>query len=270
MLHVLVDDLLVGETRGYAVVDTSRRVGDPRRDFRLRVILLYVCGDWPALGKAAGFSHAGDYECHYCHDISTTVNGRPTHGCFCRWLAQGDVLRKHARLVKLHDKYTLQGNGGKPTARTKFSVRRDAHTRLHGDKTKARGVKFLTPFDLLDRFDVVWDFPVDMMHTVNAFFDHMIPLLKGDRPLAEPTLMQLDKRRADGSRVPFPAEELATRVARNKAKVQDFDAATLVRTFPLLFSCIFHAFFLRCYRPIIINLVRLHSVENTRFCHCQH
>ena len=237
MLHVLVDDLLLGETQGYPVTDCSRRVGDPMREFYVRVVLLYVCGDYPALAKASGFAHAGGYECHYCHDDSPSINGRPTHGCFCRWLPQGDALRADARLKRQHDKYVAQGRGDKPTMRTKFTVRRDA---LHPVDTPAsRGVKFLTPFDLLDKFDTVWDFCLDMMHVLNALFNHMVPLLKGERPLQAPHLQRMYVDNKSGVRVYYDVADQARRRAKNHGKTADYQEASAVQFMDNL--CIIYA-----------------------------
>ena len=57
VMSVIADDLHVGETTGYPVVDCSRPLGDPDRLFNMKVVLLYVCADFPAQRLASGFAH---------------------------------------------------------------------------------------------------------------------------------------------------------------------------------------------------------------------
>jgi hypothetical protein len=63
---VIADDLHIGETRGYRVYDSTRLAGDSDRIFFLKVILLFVQGDYPAQAKCSGMTHAGRYCCHWC------------------------------------------------------------------------------------------------------------------------------------------------------------------------------------------------------------
>ena len=123
-------------------------------------------------------------------------------------------------------------------------------------------MKFLTPFDFLDMFDVVCDFAADMMHMVNAFFDHMVPLLKGERPLTEPVMMALDRAaNGDGPRVPFEAEEIARRKARNKEKMADHAEATLVHSHHTTYTIL-----LRYYCDIIVILLCQSTILLRYYC----
>jgi hypothetical protein len=65
LMHVLTDDLLFWQD-GKQVVDYNKDLGDPERNFLLRAILLYWCGDYPGLAEAPGFAHAGKWPCHWC------------------------------------------------------------------------------------------------------------------------------------------------------------------------------------------------------------
>jgi hypothetical protein len=86
MMYCLVDDLLFWED-GQMVTDTSRPVTDPDRDFNLKCILLYWCGDYPGLGEATGFCHGVHHKmCHWCE----------TSGIYSKGLSRsifGDYIR---------------------------------------------------------------------------------------------------------------------------------------------------------------------------------
>jgi hypothetical protein len=65
LLHLLADELLFWED-GQMVIDHSKDLEDPDRVFKLRAILLFWCGDYPGLGEATSFMHAGENACHWC------------------------------------------------------------------------------------------------------------------------------------------------------------------------------------------------------------
>ena len=67
LLYALADDLLHWQDGGY-IEDISLHREDPNRKFLLRVILLYWCGDYPALGEVSGFKHGTPCHgmCHWC------------------------------------------------------------------------------------------------------------------------------------------------------------------------------------------------------------
>lgn len=86
VMHAIVDDMLFWED-GQVVEDTSKLQGDPERWFRLRVMLLYWCGDYPGQGEASGFSHAasGSKACHWCEvraDKSMSIDRMKYEGYF--------------------------------------------------------------------------------------------------------------------------------------------------------------------------------------------
>jgi hypothetical protein len=65
LMHVLTDNLLFMQD-GIMVTDYNKDIGDPDRNFLMRAILLYWCGDYPGLAEASGFTHAGTWPCHWC------------------------------------------------------------------------------------------------------------------------------------------------------------------------------------------------------------
>jgi hypothetical protein len=227
VLSVVTDDLLIGERQGYRVIDHSKAMGDPAREFHLKVVLLYVQGDYPAQKIACGYMHAGLYPCHYCSGEASFEPGinRCVEKDFYRWLPQNDSQR--------------DGREGQPASiRTAASVRMDglenegvvtAHyqkifdrrgivkdsTRETLRKRNIRGVKWFCVLSLLYMFDVVWDFVYDLMHGLNVFERAIIPSMKGVRP-APPKMLLLDKKvRGEDKRVFHEDEELKRRKKRN-------------------------------------------------------
>ena len=69
-MHAIVDDLLHWE-EGEPMEDHSKRADAIDRFFRLRVLLLYWCGDYPGQGESSGFSHSAmsSHACHWCNDV---------------------------------------------------------------------------------------------------------------------------------------------------------------------------------------------------------
>jgi hypothetical protein len=65
LLTVLCDDLQFWYDGKWAV-DHSMPADSPDRDFLLRVVLLFWCGDYPGLGEATNFVHSGYCHCHWC------------------------------------------------------------------------------------------------------------------------------------------------------------------------------------------------------------
>ena len=87
LLWCLADDLLHWEDGDY-IVDCSKPEGDPDRQFLLRVILLYWCGDYPGLKDVSGFCHGIQVHgmCHWCDVIgpSDKETGSQVYGGYFR------------------------------------------------------------------------------------------------------------------------------------------------------------------------------------------
>ena len=228
MLYVVTDDLLIGERQGYRVMDHSKPIGDPAREFHLKVVLLYVQGDYPAQKISCGYMHAGLYPCHYCSGQASFEPGisRCVEKDYYRWLPQNDSQR--------------DGRNGQPSSiRTAASVRMDglenegavaAHyqkifdrlgivkdsTRETLRKRHVRGVKWFCSLSLLYMFDVVWDFVYDLMHGLNIFEAVIIPSMKGVKP-APPRMVLVDyKVQGEDKRKMYEGEELNRRKKRNQ------------------------------------------------------
>jgi len=65
---VLFTDDLLFWYEGKMTVDYNLAEGDPGRNFLLRAVLLFWCGDYPGLGEATNFKHKGYNGCHWCKD----------------------------------------------------------------------------------------------------------------------------------------------------------------------------------------------------------
>lgn len=190
LLFLLVDDLLHWQDGDY-VEDTTLPRDHPDRNFLLRAILLYWCGDYPALAEVSGFVHACSKNgmCHWCelsarHDHDT--NSR-VYGGYFRWLVQGHTLRK--------------GNTEKaPRPRIHMKVCNEAQANedwtgadVHRPVTRT-GVNRYSPLCALDLFNMVWDFMLDWMHTcMNFWKSRIIPTFKGERAPAPKSFPDLAK-----------------------------------------------------------------------------
>ena len=89
MLVCLANDLLHWYD-GKMVTDYSRSEDDPGRVFLLRAVLLFWCGDYPGLGEASNFTHAGYFPCHWCKIPGEHSKGlqRMVYGRYRRYRAR--------------------------------------------------------------------------------------------------------------------------------------------------------------------------------------
>lgn len=62
----LVDELLLGQNRGFPMKDFNISPVHPEHYFLLKTVLLFFVGDYPGLAKVSCFKHAGYYRCHWC------------------------------------------------------------------------------------------------------------------------------------------------------------------------------------------------------------
>jgi hypothetical protein len=86
LLILLVQDLLYWYT-GKAAIDYNLADHDPNREFVLRAILLFWCGDYPGLGEVTNFSHSGYNACHWCKEVGYYSNSlkRMVYGRYKRY-----------------------------------------------------------------------------------------------------------------------------------------------------------------------------------------
>jgi hypothetical protein len=158
--------------------------------FRCYVILLFVVGDYPGLGKIADFQHNGFCKCHWCVQPFTQYS--PGHIIALnnvRWLPPNHHLRyntddgitkdtrppprsrKHATVVKTGMRISKMATGAPKTK-----------------EIKKTGIINCTLFAMLHMFDIVKDFLPDVMHILkglwNAWF---LLMMKNEKLMAAPT-----------------------------------------------------------------------------------
>ena len=180
MLMLLVNDLLHWYD-GKIVVDHSMDVDDPGREFLLRVVLLFWCGDYPGLGEVTRFKHCGYDACHWCKDRGQHSKGlqRMVYGRYRRWLPDDDEWR--------HD-FASFGSyefDETPDVRTheetvQVGIEADAIGRTGTQPDVCEGVKGPCFLSFLDLFNLIWDICPDLMHIIKNLFQRMfVPLFSG-------------------------------------------------------------------------------------------
>ena len=229
---VVADDLAIGEEVGYKVFDVSRSPSDPNHAFFLKVILLFMQGDYPAQGKASGMMHAGGYCCHWCMHVASNNRGvmRMVSGKYDHYLPQNHPKRgassprePEPRLHAATCKDAL-----------KNQMRRDTRVRLNPrdvemeDKTKhIRGAKEWCPLAKLHLFDVIWDFVPDMMHLVQGVLKtYIVQTMKGSRAVKVPKPLKTEG---------FQGDALAKRNKLNRDALHEYKEAVKVLT-PSIFT----------------------------------
>jgi Transposase family tnp2 len=229
VMSVIADDLHVGETTGYPVVDCSRPLGDPDRLFNMKVVLLYVCADYPAQRLASGFAHSGCEACHYCKDYAPYCRGVSTvvHGDYYRWLPANDasrLARTDTPPLERNNEASCQDalqNEAIITDKLQTAAAKNQLTdtrRKTVGKTDINGINYWCPLVVLYLFDVVWDFVFDIMHAADVFKRIIVPTMKGERA---PTRMTLATAGHEGA-------ELNRRTRINRESESAFQEATQV------------------------------------------
>lgn len=185
LLTLLTDDLLRWY-EGKMTVDHSLPIGSPDREFLLRVVLLFWCGDYPGLGEASLFRHENNFSsaCHWCTVKSSWSKGlnRAVRAGFRRWLPHDDPMRSDTEMFqetefrpppaqRTHEEVVRQGIE---------SDEYDGPANRH--PSHETGVKGSHPFTHLHLWNMVRDFCLDGMHTVYNFHTRfLLPLLDGQR-----------------------------------------------------------------------------------------
>ena len=185
---LVTEDLYVGYHDGFTCFDASQQ-----SNFVCKVVLLLFSGDYPALAKVTGFTHAGDCHCHWCHQSSEKDMAVHRHnsGNFRRWLHPTSLQRAAG------GNFSRVESGGPPRFRTHSEVVRtgvqasnwSGTQRLHPRHTA--GIWEWCPLSAAPNFDLVWDVVGDFMHLVLWYPHHLLPALKGELKLAKPTLLAL-------------------------------------------------------------------------------
>jgi hypothetical protein len=186
LMYVMTDDLLFWED-GKTVTDSARRVGDPERDFSLRTILLYWCGDYPGLGEATGFNHGvHTHMCHWCNveGSHSSALKRSSYGGYVRWTSANHPFRTDPTFGppcphsshppptnRTHTEARAQGRAGDA-----YSGPKNAHPE------HVTGIQHESPLCYLHLFNIIWDVCPDMMHIIKNFFEKVVlKLMGGDR-----------------------------------------------------------------------------------------
>jgi hypothetical protein len=76
LMVMAADDLLMWED-GQMVCDYTKSINDPKRTFKLRVVMLYWVADYPGHGEVSGFNHEANHfhNCHWCRRTSFYSRG---------------------------------------------------------------------------------------------------------------------------------------------------------------------------------------------------
>ena len=192
-------------------MDSSQQ--NPRsRNFMCKVSLLCLCGDYPALGKATGFTHSGCCHCHWCNQSSPKMPAVNRHysGNFRRWLPNNSTMRSGNGTMRSQERRQP------PSLREHSSVVRvgfmasswHGAQALHPSKTK--GIKTWCPLYIVPGFDIVWDTVGDFMHSVMYYPKHVVTTMRGGKEIAAGRLMKLKLKK------PLPEAELQRRKAFNR------------------------------------------------------
>ena len=222
----MADDLKIGEETGYRVSDASRALGDPSRDFRVKVILLFMQGDYKAQALNCGQAHQGGHPCHWCEHEPPKVAGVSRHvsGNYGSYYPPYHNDRPPNAPVepkpRVHHRTCVDGILV-AAARDRRVTAANPREIADADKVKHKnGVKEWCPLAILAFFDVIWDFVPDMMHMVyNILKEYVVKTIKGVRKIKRPKLLKLEG---------YEGDALAARRQKNKTTKLDYKRATEV------------------------------------------
>jgi hypothetical protein len=212
MFMLVAEDLYEGYHHGFPCVDVSgHNQPDLDRNFTCRVALLLVCGDYPALAKMTGFTHAGNFHCHWCLQRSTKEShtNRFNSGDFRRWLPMESVNRSRG------GNFAADETQAPPRLRDHNTVVQKSVMARHWKGTAkshpghTHGICDWCPLSVVPNFDIVWDTLGDFMHAVMWYSRHVVAAMKGATTLAAPRLLQLELRKT------ITSEERLRRVRAN-------------------------------------------------------
>ena len=149
--------------------------------------------------------------CHFCNaPFSQILRGYDIFNSTRRFAHRNDPIRTsldfdawEERPAPAHCTHQQAVRQGK--ASDAYEGPQNAHPK------KATGILGFCLFALLSLFDVIWDFPMDLMHIIKGVVQrHLIPLLKGERRPA-PIPVPQTFRTTNSVRIPYTQEEKAYR-----------------------------------------------------------
>ena len=228
LLMLVTEDLYVGYHEGFPCVDASQQ-----SSFMCKVCLLLLTGDYPALAKATGFTHAGDCHCHWCHQSSKKDMAVHRHdsGSFRRWLHPTSSERGAG------GNFSQMETRGPPRFRTHSEVVRTGVQANHWTGTQAlhprhtAGIWEWCPLSAAPNYDLVWDTNADYMHLVLWYPHHLLSAMKGELQLAKPTLLATVCLNN-----PFEAADLKRRVQENARRERVNISARKVKIY-ITYTC---------------------------------
>jgi hypothetical protein len=202
VMMLVTEDLEEGYNVGYPCMDSSLELSDPDRTFYCRCVLLFLCGDYPALGKLTGFSHQGEHGCHWCQasfpkDMALHVHVHNNHRLY---------------LSSDHQARSSVGFAAPETRRPPRARTHNASIRSVLLKPGALGLTYDCPLYHLPCFNLVNDVLPDMMHCNHYIKSTLLPVLKGSKLPAPPTLFAVNLRRK------VSAQESKQRARENRSR----------------------------------------------------
>ena len=211
---LVTEDLYVGYHDGFPCVDASQQ-----SNFLCKVVLLLFSGDYPALAKVTGFTHAGDCHCHWCHQSSKKDMAVHRHdsGNFRRWLHPASLERAAGgNFSRIETRVPPRFRTHSEVVRTGVQASNwSGSQNLHPGHTA--GISEWCPLSLAPNFDLVWDIVADFMHLVLWYPHHLLPALKGELKLAKPTILALVHTK-NGEVVPLNGAVFTSTVKENKRR----------------------------------------------------
>ena len=134
----LIEDCVALFVDGVPTIDASYPLGDPLREFKLSVLILWTDTDWPGLGSCSGLKTSGYCACHKCgnglrgrHSKSLSKIVYHEHRT---WLPADDPMRNAGRTHWLSSERKTRPIGPSPQEWQEWW---DKVTRRELTKTKA-------------------------------------------------------------------------------------------------------------------------------------
>jgi hypothetical protein len=173
-------------------------------NFIFRAKLILTVGDYPGQCKMAAMSgHVHTCGCSKCLVRGVQVGDRKL------------VVRCAKRHLPIHHPMRVTNpNIGFPPSRRRSSTIVYEGRLVRNKIPSASGVNGCSPLARLGYFNLVRDMPIDVMHLIQGFKNHLIPLFKGDRPGGESLGLPLSQREQDIVDLRFAGLKIPSNVCR--------------------------------------------------------
>ena len=230
MFMLISENLIQAYNEGFPCEDTSIPHGRPGRYFRCKVCLLYVTGDYPALAKMTGFSHAGNFHCHWCMQNSQKDMAINRHNCggFRRWLPANSTHRVGGgNFRRREDANPPPFRNHDDTVHMSVLAREWAGTAAT-HPTTTHGISTWCPLVQVPLFDLIWDVLGDFMHGTLWFPHHLVKAMKGETHIAAPKILRLQPKPANADNDWAGQASNDEKAKTNEVRKQRFAAAKKV------------------------------------------